>query len=135
MNMRNIDRIFILTGAFFAVAGMCTGLWMVAVNSFVYSKIHAHINLLGWVSLAIYGVVYRIYPAMKDCSLALTHLICSVAGVIFMNLGWWMFLQNILVGTKILVVIFRGGSALGILGVVLFLVIFWLHGKDRPEAG
>ena len=99
MNMRNIDRIFILTGAFFAVAGMCTGLWMVAVNSFVYSKIHAHINLLGWVSLAIYGVVYRIYPAMKDSSLALTHLVCSVAGVIFMNLGWWMFLQNILVGS------------------------------------
>lgn len=52
-----------------------------------------------------------------------------------MNLGWWMFLQNILVGTKLLVIIFRGGSALGILGVVLFLVIFWLKGKDKPEAG
>ncbi len=133
--MRNIDRIFILTGALFAVLGMCIGLWMVAVNSFVYSKIHAHVNLLGWVALAIYGIVYRIYPAMKDSSLALTHLVCSVAGVIFMNLGWWMFLQNILVGTKTLVVIFRGGSALGILGVVLFLVIFWLNGKDKPEAG
>ena len=133
--MRNIDRIFILTGALFAVLGMCIGLWMVAVNSFVYSKIHAHVNLLGWVTLAIYGIVYRIYPAMKDSPLALTHLVCSVAGVIFMNLGWWMFLQNILVGTKTLVVIFRGGSALGILGVVLFLVIFWLNGKDKPEAG
>ena len=98
-------------------------------------KIHAHINLLGWVTLAIYGIVYRIYPAMKDSQLVLTHLICSVAGVIFMNLGWWMFLQNILVGTKALVIIFRGGSALGILGVVLFLVIFWLHGKDKPETG
>ena len=133
--MRNIDRIFILTGALFAVLGMCIGLWMVAVNNFVYSKIHAHINLLGWVTLAIYGIVYRIYPAMKDSRLALTHLVCSVAGVIFMNLGWWMFLQNILVGTKTLVVIFRGGSTLGILGVVLFLVIFWLHGKDKPETG
>ena len=133
--MRNIDRIFILTGALFAVLGMCIGLWMVAVNSFVYSKIHAHVNLLGWVTLAIYGIVYRIYPAMKDSPLALTHLVCSVAGVIFMNLGWWMFLQNILVGTKTLVVIFRGGSALGILGVVLFLVIFWLNGKDKSEAG
>ena len=89
---------------------------MVAVNNFAYSKIHAHVNLLGWVTLAIYGIVYRLYPAMKDCRLALPHLICSVAGVIFMNLGWWMFLQNILVGTKTLVIIFRGGSTLGILG-------------------
>lgn len=133
--MRNIDRVFILTGALFAVFGLCLGLWMVAVNNFVYSKIHAHVNLLGWVTLAIYGIVYRLYPAMKDSPLALPHLVCSVAGVIFMNLGWWMFLQNILVGTKLLVIIFRGGSALGILGVVLFLVIFWLKGKDQPEAG
>ena len=133
--MQNIDRIFILSGALFAVFGLCLGLWMVAANNFIYSKIHAHVNLLGWVTLAIYGIVYRLYPAMKDCPLALPHLICSVAGVIFMNLGWWMFLQNILVGTKLLVIIFRGGSALGILGVVLFLVIFWLKGKDQPEAG
>ncbi len=134
MIMRNIDRIFILSGALFAVFGLCLGLWMVAVNNFVYSKIHAHINLLGWVTLAIYGIVYKIYPAMKNSSLALSHLVCSVAGVIFMNLGWWMFLQNILVGTKTLVVIFRGGSALGIIGIVLFLIIFWLNGKDKPEA-
>ena len=132
--MQNIDRIFILTGALFAVFGLCLGLWMVAVNNFVYSKIHAHVNLLGWVTLAIYGIVYRLYPAMKASPLALPHLVCSVAGVIFMNLGWWMFLQNILVGTKLLVIIFRGGSALGILGVVLFLVIFWLKGKDTPDA-
>ena len=131
--MRNIDRIFILTGALFAVLGLCLGLWMVAVNNFAYSKIHAHINLLGWVTLAIYGIVYKIYPVMKDSRLALPHLVCSVAGVIFMNLGWWMFLQNILVGTKTLVIIFRGGSALGIAGVVLFLIIFWLNGKDKAE--
>ena len=104
--MRNIDRIFILTGALFAVFGLCLGLWMVAVNNFAYSKIHAHVNLLGWVTLAIYGIVYKLYPVMKDSSLALSHLVCSVAGVIFMNLGWWMFLQNILVGTKTLVIIF-----------------------------
>ena len=72
---------------------------------------------------------------MKDCSLALTHLICSVAGVIFMNLGWWMFLQNILVGTKTLVVIFRGGSALGHPGGRPVPGHLLLHGKDRPEAG
>ena len=132
--MRNLDRIFILTGALFAVFGLCLGLWMVAVNNFAYSKIHAHVNLLGWVTLAIYGIVYKLYPAMKNSPFAPSHLVCSVAGVIFMNLGWWMFLQNILVGTKTLVIIFRGGSALGIIGVVLFLVIFWLDGKDKPGA-
>lgn len=134
MNMRDIDRIFILTGALFAVFGLCLGLWMVAVNNFAYSKIHAHVNLLGWVTLAIYGIVYKLYPAMKNSPFALSHLVCSIAGVIFMNLGWWMFLQNILVGTKTLVIIFRGGSALGIIGVVLFLIIFWLDGKDKPGA-
>ena len=59
--MQNIDRIFILTGALFAVFGLCLGLWMVAANNFIYSKIHAHVNLLGWVTLAIYGIVYRLY--------------------------------------------------------------------------
>ena len=132
--MRNIDRMFILTGAIFAVVGLSTGLWMVAVNDFSYSKVHAHINLLGWVTLALYGIVYKIYPAMKDSRLAPIHFFSAVAGAVFMNLGWLMFLENILNGTLTLVFIFRGGSSLAIAGVVLFFINLCLNGKDTGDA-
>jgi hypothetical protein len=132
--MRNTDRIFILSGAFCAVVGLSIGLWMVAVNDYSYRPIHAHINVLGWVTLAIYGIVYRIYPAMKASRLAFIHLLCSVSGVIFMILGWLMFLENILVGSMTLVVIFRGGASLAIAGVVLFMINLWLNGIDDAQA-
>ena len=132
--MLNTDRIFILSGALCAVVGLSIGLWMVAVNDYTYRPVHAHINVLGWVTLALYGIVYRIYPAMKKSPIAIIHLVCSVAGVFFIILGWWMFIQNILVGSMTLVVIFRGGASLAIAGVVLFIINVWLNAKDDVQA-
>ena len=35
--------------------------------------VHAHANLVGWASLALFGLTYRAYPALKDGRLARIH--------------------------------------------------------------
>ena len=35
--------------------------------------LHAHINLLGWVSMALFGLMYRQFPAMAGNTLAKVH--------------------------------------------------------------
>jgi hypothetical protein len=35
--------------------------------------VHTHINLVGWASLALFGVIYRLYPELAASRLALVH--------------------------------------------------------------
>ncbi len=133
MRINHIDRGFLLFAAAFALIGLIWGLGMVVVNNYAHSLVHAHINLLGWVTLALYGIVYAIYPAMADSRLASPHFYCSVPGTMLMNVGWWMFIKGIWVGNFSLVLIFRGGSLLVILGALLFIINLWFNAYSRKR--
>jgi hypothetical protein len=55
------------------VAGVALGLHMATSGNFVMSPVHAHVNLLGWVSMALFGLIYRQFPVLADNRLAKTH--------------------------------------------------------------
>ena len=42
-----------------ALCGMSLGIFMGIRGDFTLVPVHAHINLLGWVSLALYGLYHR----------------------------------------------------------------------------
>ena len=44
------------------VVGIVFGMYMGFADQFVFSSAHAHINLLGWVSLALSGIIYHLFP-------------------------------------------------------------------------
>ena len=46
---------FIIVGAVAALVGMVMGIGMGMAEEFTYSPVHAHINLVGWASLALFG--------------------------------------------------------------------------------
>ncbi len=56
--MRISDFCFI-TAAAAALAGMTMGIVMGISQDFTLAPSHAHLNLLGWVSMAIYGLYHR----------------------------------------------------------------------------
>ena len=72
--MQRIDVMFILLAAFMLVCGVSMGVYMGAVHDFSLAPIHAHTNLVGWASLALFGIVYRIFPELKERRLAAVHL-------------------------------------------------------------
>jgi FtsH-binding integral membrane protein len=53
----------------FVLAGMLWGLQMAISQDHTAFPAHAHLNLLGWVSLFLFGIYYRLHPAI-DCSRA-----------------------------------------------------------------
>jgi hypothetical protein len=55
----NIGTICLVAAALFGVAGMVMGLIMGISGDFGLSHAHSHINLAGWVTLAIYGLYHR----------------------------------------------------------------------------
>ena len=71
--------------AVYLAIGVTMGVVMGITHQFVLAPVHAHINLLGWASLGIMGVVYRVYPAAAATRLARVHFwIHNVALPVFM---------------------------------------------------
>ena len=65
-------RLIRIAVAYLAI-GVTMGIVMGITHQFSLAPVHAHVNLLGWASLAIMGVVYRVYPAAGETRLARAH--------------------------------------------------------------
>jgi hypothetical protein len=48
----------------FAIVGVGFGIAMAMSQDHSVAPAHAHINLLGWVSLFLIGIYYRLHPAL-----------------------------------------------------------------------
>jgi cbb3-type cytochrome oxidase subunit 1 len=84
MDYRLSNR-FLRLAVLFALIGMGLGYWMGATEQFAAAPVHAHINLLGWVSMALYGLFYRVQPSAAQGWLPAVHFWVAVVGlVIFM---------------------------------------------------
>lgn len=71
--MKNIDRMFIFTGLVFLLIGMLLGLKMSMTRDFALHGLHAHLNLLGFVVMTLFGLCYRCWPKMQEGKLATVH--------------------------------------------------------------
>ena len=79
--MKNIDRWFILTGLAFLLIGMALGIRMANTMDFTLHGLHAHLNLLGFVVMSLYGLCYRQWPRMQEGMLATLHYLLHTVSV------------------------------------------------------
>ena len=64
---------FIKIAVVYLLVGTSLGVYMGMKEVFTLAPVHAHLNLLGWVSLALIGIVYHLYPAAGETRLARIH--------------------------------------------------------------
>jgi cbb3-type cytochrome oxidase subunit 1 len=55
------------------VIAVAWGIYMGASGDHGDMPVHAHLNLLGWVSLALCGLIYAVAPHLADTLLAKAH--------------------------------------------------------------
>src|SRR5699024_4034724 len=98
-----------------------------------WSAAHAHVNLVGWASTAIIGLVYRAYPKAGTNTLAVWHFWLYNIGLPFLLLSMFMVqIPGAVVFSHIFT--FGGGGALS-LGIIL-LIIKWfikLNAKEKKN--
>ena len=78
---------FIQISVVYFVIGVGLGLYMSIAHSFVLASVHVHINLLGWVSLALAGLIYTLFPKLASTKLAKTHFWLHNISLPLMMLG------------------------------------------------
>jgi hypothetical protein len=76
----------------YLVVGVTLGNYMGMTSDFSLGGVHAHLNLLGWVSMALAGLIYRAWPAAGQTVLARAHFWIHLAflPVMMVALGYYL---------------------------------------------
>jgi drug/metabolite transporter superfamily protein YnfA len=115
--MKGISYVFFVAAAICGLIGMGWGIQMSATADHSLSPAHAHLNLLGWVSLSIFGVAYHLVPTAGESILAKIHAGLSIAGVIIIVPGIVMAIRETAEPLAKL------GSVLCVAGMLVFLFV------------
>lgn len=131
----NLSNAFLRLGVLFGLAGMGLGYYMGASQDFVAEAVHAHVNLLGWVSMFLYGLFYRSHPTAADGWVPRLHLWANVLGVLVMTTALAAYLLRVpgleAYGSIGLIV----GPTLVLLSMLMFVwIVFRSTGKAAPAA-
>ena len=112
---------FLRIAVIYFVVAVALGLYMGIIENFTQVPVHAHLNLLGWVSMALFGLIYNAHPAAGQTTLARWHFwIHNVTLPVFMAA---LFLM--LGGNSAVAVVVEITATVMVFAVVLFAVNLW----------
>lgn len=112
--MRGISYLFIITASLYALIGMTWGIHMAASEDHTLSPAHGHLNLIGWVSMMLYGFYYHLISAAAETVLAKIHFVVATAGILILTPGIAMVLQG---GNPVAA---KAGSVLVLISALIF---------------
>ncbi|TMM52432.1 hypothetical protein [Sulfitobacter sabulilitoris] len=125
--MQSISKLFFATAALFALAGMVWGIQMAASNDHTLSPAHGHLNLIGFVAMAVFGAYYALTPGAAQTAMAQVHYVLTAAAVV------------VLVPGIVFAITDRGesvaqiGSVLAVLSMALFGFMVLRHGVGAAQ--
>jgi cbb3-type cytochrome oxidase subunit 1 len=120
-------QIWIKLAALYLLIGVVFGMAMAGSHSFEFIPVHAHINLLGWATMALVGIIYYLFPRAGGSRLGLWHfwlhnLALPVAMIaLFFTLAGHPQLEKLAILA----------SAVIVLGVVLLVVNLFVNMRPR----
>ncbi len=82
--MPRVSAAFFAVGVIYVLGGMFWGMHMGESQNFVMAPAHAHLNLLGWVTMGLYGTFYALTQRTMSTKLAWINFAISALGVVVM---------------------------------------------------
>lgn len=113
--------------------GVAMAFW--PAGHIVYRPAHAHANLLGFVSMFIFGVAYYVLPRfvgrpLPSERMAMWHLWVANAGLVLLVAGWLAGPTWTGAGRLLLI----AGASFSLLGAALFIINAWRITSRRSSA-
>lgn len=115
----------------YLILGISFGLFMHFTIQLQWGATHGHINVIGWLTTGLIGVIYSIYPRAGNSSLGIFHfwtyniglpLLLSGMLAIYLSPPRWVL--------EFLVV---GGGGLISIGVIAFLFNIFIHVRSDGQ--
>jgi hypothetical protein len=92
--MPRLSELYFKTAVIFFIVGIGIGLKMAISQDHSVIGAHAHCNLLGWVSMALFGGYYALNPKKAERRIAMIQYYIYTAGVTIMVPALYLMLQG-----------------------------------------
>ncbi|MCP3027425.1 hypothetical protein [Halobacillus sp. A5] len=128
-------RFFVRVAAIYALIGSFMGSHMAGGGSYQLNAVHAHILVVGWLSLFAFAIFYKVFPIPKTSKLAKFHVWSSFVGVFGLTVGMWLYFTQPFGGLGVFNTIFFivGGTIL-MFAFISFAILVFVQGKNISEA-
>ena len=114
----------------YLIVGIALGIVMGATHQFTMRPVHAHLNLVGWATGAIAGLLYLFFPKAAQSRLGKAHFILHNLGVPVMMSALALMLGG---NTAVLPALIAGELATAA-GVLAFAANLLVNVKAAPGA-
>lgn len=111
---------FLRLSVIYLAIGVLFGLVMGITERLQFAPVHTHINLLGWATLALAGVIYTIFPQAGNNKLAVWHFWFHNIGLPVFVIGLYCMIAQI--GGSAAEQFVKVGAVIAIIGILIFLV-------------
>lgn len=128
--MRDIPFVFFLAAVLCVMTGMILGIWMGIAQAFEFAPVHAHLNLVGWATMALFAIYYRLTPQAAQGWLPRVHAVLAIVGIVAMASG----LAGEIAGHEEFFAPLLAGSLMTAASMLLFLVTVVRHGFGGAPA-
>ena len=109
---------FLKIAVVYLAIGVAMGLAMGIMQNFALHPVHAHVNLLGWATMALAGVIYVLFPEAAKTRLAKIHFWIHNLALPAMMAA----LALLLTGHERALYLLEPASTAMVVGVLLFVV-------------
>lgn len=121
MRLNVLSTRWILSGCIYLVIGIAWGVTMSAIHQYDTKGIHVHLNLLGWVSMVLMGLVYHHFPKASQSCLAQWHFWSYQLALPIMMGSLFAYFCGITEASPVI----AASSVCILLSVVLFVFNLW----------
>ncbi|MED4017797.1 hypothetical protein [Sutcliffiella cohnii] len=115
----------------FGVIGAILGAHMAGAGSYAFRPVHAHILVVGWLSLFAWSVYYKVFQT-SETLLTKIHVWTAIIGSIGLSGGMWLYMVKPfdLPEPLSLVLYIGGGVALLVSFIIFFLITLFYREEE-----
>ncbi|KGP93058.1 hypothetical protein N780_12075 [Pontibacillus chungwhensis BH030062] len=114
-----------ISSIYFFIA-VILGLIMSITHDYSFTPVHVHMNLLGWTSLTLAGILYHLFPQLEQSISGKIHFWLHNIGLPIMMVSLYLLIslenESFGIGAAI-------GSIITVIGVIVFVLNIFINLK------
>lgn len=115
----------------FGLIGAVLGAHMAGAGSYAFRPIHAHILVVGWLSLFAWAVYYKVFQTTQTV-LAKVHVWSAILGTVGLTFGMWLnIVKPFNLPEAFTLIIYIGGGVTLLVSYISFCFITLFYREER----
>lgn len=128
-NFSSSGAVWLKLAVLYLIIGVSLGILMGATRDFTLRPVHAHINLLGWATMALAGLIYSVFPQAGTSRLSVAHFWLANISMPMMAVALSLVVYGKTIAVPMLVV----SEMMAALGILVFAANIFLNLKSTPQ--